>query len=204
MTLRISLPSTGSRRWSLRAREVLHGPEQAGVFERFAVARLQRVHEHRVVHIADRDREPLEKRQRLVAKGGLLDAHTPRADEVLQHFVQKDQARAALEQFDDLVGARSDPCLVLLLNDLVAFPAAERPRDPAPDGFSRRSLPPARACRPVHRRTAHRRPPPRTRSGRGEGPAASGSGVQRRPRPGAVEQCGQGCATCRRRRGSAA
>ena len=170
--------------------QMLHGPQQAGVFQRLPLARLQRVDQHRVVHGAHRHRQPLEERQRLVAERGPLDADAAGADEIFQQFVDQDQARTAAEQRDDLVAAGGDARLVLRPHDLVAVAPAERPRHPAPGG-PRRERPRRRALAgggveelPVEHRHPHA-------AGTGQ-PRRLRQDVERRPRPGAVQQRGQG------------
>ena len=170
---------------------MLHGVEQAGVLEGLARARLQRVHQHRVLHVAHRHRQPLEKGQRLVAERGLLDADSARADEVLQQLVEQDQAGAALEQLHEGIGAGGDARLVLRPDEVVAFPPAERPCDPAPQGpcgevfLLRRAL----AARHIEELAVGHRdayPTGTRQAGRFR------QSIERRSRPGGVQQRGKG------------
>ena len=49
------------------------------------------------------------------------------------NLIQQDQIGRVAEQFQDVVAARRNAGLVVLVEDFVAFGAAKRPGDPAPE-----------------------------------------------------------------------
>ena len=116
--------------------EMLHSLEQTGVLQGLPVARLQRVNQHGVWHVAHRHREALEERQGFVAQRRLFHAQAAGADQVFQEFVQQDEAGADLQQFNDLIPARSNALFVLLPNQLVALAARQAPMLSSPKWFA--------------------------------------------------------------------
>ena len=120
--------------------EMLHGLEQAGVLQGLPFAGLQRVNQYGVGHVAHRHREALEERQGFVAQRRLLHAQAAGADQVLQEFVQQDEAGPDLQQFNDLIPAGSNALFILLPNQLITLAPAKRPCNPTPNGLRLETL----------------------------------------------------------------
>ena len=169
--------------------QVLDGLQQPRVLKRLARARLQRVHQHRVVDGADRHGEPLQERQRLVAQRGLAHAHAAGADQVFQDFIEEDEARPAPQQLDQHVAAGRHARFVLAPQQGVAVRPAERPTDPSPDRARRHfRLRRALAGGGVEELAVHHRRPHPLRARQA---GRFRQRVERVPRPGGVQQRGE-------------
>ena len=114
MTDRISFPSTGSRRWSLRGGQVIDGLEQVHVLERLRLLDWSENTRAVLGVLSAAAISALDEEHDLVAQVRIADPDAARPDQEFEHFVEKNQVWVVAEERHELVGARIDPALIVL------------------------------------------------------------------------------------------